>query len=128
MADLALCDAGLKEVPADIAASRGRSVQTLNLSGNELVPPANLQLFTAVTTLILDHNGLESLEGFPPMPSVTTLWFNNNSVSELVDFMDSVVALFPRLVYLAFMRNPASPPLVCLSEEDTAASHRYRQA
>ena len=126
MEELAICDEGLKEVPADVAAARGRFVKTLNLSGNALVAPANLHLFTAVTTLILDHNGLESLEGFPIMPSVTTLWFNNNLVSDLIEFIDGVTTTFPNVVYLAFMRNPASPPLVCLSEEDTAASHRYR--
>lgn len=126
MSELALCDSDLREVPADVAVARGPYIQTLNLSGNALVAPGNLQYFTSVKTLILDHNSLESLDGFPRMTSVTTLWFNNNSVSLLVEFIDAVEALFPNLVYLAFMRNPASPPLVCLSEEDTAASHRYR--
>ena len=126
MSDLALCDAGLKEVPIDVATARGRYIQTLNLTGNALIAPGNLQHFSSLTTLILDHNDLDSLEGFPVMASVKTLWFNNNNVSELVEFIDQVSVLFPNLVYLAFMRNPASPPLVCLSEEDTSKSHRYR--
>ena len=126
MSELALCDASLTEVPSDVALARGRYIQTLNLSGNAIKAPANLQHFTSVTTLILDHNNLESLDGFPHMPSVKTLWFNNNTVSQLVEFIDAVAEHFPNLTYLAFMRNPASPPLVCLSEEDTAASHRHR--
>jgi hypothetical protein len=37
-----------------------------------------------------------------------------------------VVAAFPNVSYLSFMRNPASPPLICASEEDASASQRYR--
>jgi hypothetical protein len=153
MGDLMICDRGLSEVPLDTATLRGPYVTTLNFSGNTIVAPGNLQFFTSLTTLILDHNELESLDGFPCMPSVTTLWLNNNRVSQLVELADALVSCFPNLVYLAFMRcvcaagldpilawrahptwhalrcrNPASPPLVCLSEEDTAASHRYRLA
>ena len=47
-------------------------------------------------------------------------------MSDLVEFMDQVVALFPNVTYLACMRNPASPPLVCISEEDVSASTRFR--
>jgi Leucine-rich repeat (LRR) protein len=104
MGDLALCDLSLKEIPLDTATLRGPYVHTLNLSGNALVAPGNLEHFTSVTTLILDHNDLESLDGFPRMPSVTTLWLNNNRISQLVELADSLVFSFPNLVYLAFMR------------------------
>jgi hypothetical protein len=40
----------------------------------------NLKYFKKLETLILDKNDLEGLRGFPPMSSVTTLWFNNNKV------------------------------------------------
>ncbi len=104
MGDLALCDLGLKEVPLETATLCGGSTLTLNLSGNALVAPGNLQYFTAVTTLILDHNELESLDAFSRMPSVTTLWLNNNKISELVELADAVAFSFPNLRYLAFMR------------------------
>ena len=89
-------------------------------------PPCNLALFTRLHTLILDKNGLPGLAGFPPLPSLTQLWFNNNAAEELPEFCDDVCALFPALTWLSFMRNPASPPLVCQSEEDAAAAARYR--
>lgn len=40
--------------------------------------------------------------------------------------MDQITALFPNLAYLSAMRNPASAPLVLMSEEDVAFSRRYR--
>ena len=82
--------------------------------------------FTRVHTLILDKNELAGLEGFPRLPSVTTLWFNNNGVEDLVDFCDQVEATCPRVTYLALMRNPAAPPLVCVSEDDVQSATRYR--
>lgn len=35
-------------------------------------------------------------------------------------------AVVPLQTYLSFMRNPASPSMVCISEEDAAAMRRYR--
>ena len=80
MAELALVDRDLREVPADVARSRGSSCTTLNLSENAIRPPGNLAAFTALQTLILDKNGLESLEGFPRLPTLRTLWINHNLV------------------------------------------------
>ena len=80
MAELALVDRELREVPADVARSRGGSCTTLNLSENAIRPPGNLAAFTALQTLILDKNGLESLEGFPRLPTLRTLWINHNLV------------------------------------------------
>jgi len=88
--------------------------------------PANLHYFTKVATLILDKNNLSSLSGFPVMKTVTTLWFNNNQMNDIVEFMDEINNLYPNITYLTVMNNPASPPLVCISEEDVAASSRYR--
>ena len=69
---------------------------------------------------------MESVEGAPTLPSVTELWFNNNAVHNLTSFLDGVVAAFPSLTRLSLMRNPASPPLVALSQEDIAKAARYR--
>lgn len=71
---------GLTEIPAEYIASHASSVTTVNLTENAISPPANLQHFTKCQTLILDKNGLESLAGLPIMPSVVTLWINNNNV------------------------------------------------
>ena len=42
---------------------------------------ANLQCFPSLQTLVLDKNGLEDIKGCPSIPTLTTLWFNNNRVS-----------------------------------------------
>ena len=81
---------------------------------------------TNLSTLILDKNGLESMVACPPLPSLKELWFNNNQVHNLTDFMNSIAELCPGLTTLSLMRNPAAPPMVCLSQEDVAAAARYR--
>jgi hypothetical protein len=88
--------------------------------------PGNLQHFPNLETLILDKNGLPGLLGFARNANLRQLWFNNNAAEDLVDFCDQAAALFPGLVWLSLMRNPASPPLVCTSEEESAAAARYR--
>lgn len=77
-------------------------------------------------TLILDKNGLRGVSGFARCESVTTLWLNNNAVDDLPELCDALEKLFPRVTYLSLMRNPASPALICASEEDAAAAVRYR--
>ena len=88
--------------------------------------PGNLQHCPNLETLILDKNGLPGLLGFARNANLRQLWFNNNAAEDLVDFCDQAAALFPGLVWLSLMRNPASPPLVCTSEEESAAAARYR--
>ena len=92
-ADLNLVDMNLSEVPFEYATSAYHTgaVTTLNLSENCIKPPGNIGSFTRIHTLILDKNSLPGVSGFPKMPSVTTLWFNNNEMTDLVEFMDEIV-------------------------------------
>lgn len=87
---------------------------------------SGLELFSALDTLILDKNGLSSLEGAPKLPSVKTLSFNNNAVEDMTSFLDSALEAVPAVTFLSVMRNPASPPMIQLSEEDVAAATRHR--
>ena len=120
-----LVDLGLTEVPPGQQQLAARCT-TLNLSENRLAAPAGLEAFSRVHTLVLDKNGLRSCAGFPRMPAVSTLWFNNNEISDVVSFLDEVARAWPNVAYLSTMRNPCSPPLVCVSEEDAHAMRRYR--
>lgn len=43
---------------------------------------SNLACFSALQTLVLDKNDLEDIKACPTIPTLTTLWFNNNRVSE----------------------------------------------
>jgi len=123
--ELNLVDMDLTEVPSSYLASAA-SYLTLNLSENRLSPPCNLHHFSKVHTLVLDKNGLKSVAGFAKMLSVTTLWFNNNNVTDIVGFLDDVASSFPNVTYLACMRNPCSPPLAIVSEEDVETTRRFR--
>lgn len=114
---LALLDRDLAAVPLELATRRGPSTTTLNLTENRIRGAgSNLHLFTAVATLVLDKNGIESLEGFPRMPSVTTLWLNQNAVRLLIITLHADVAspVFARSIGAAPPRPrplpPASPP------------------
>lgn len=40
----------------------------------------NLQYFPSLQTLVLDKNNLEDVQECPVIPTLTTLWFNNNRV------------------------------------------------
>lgn len=121
-----LLDKGLTRIPADVAARAGATALSLNLSENNLSSGADLDKFTVLETLVLDKNELSDISAVPPLPTLKTLWFNNNMVVDLPAFLDQVVAKFPKLTYLSFMRNPAAPSMICVSEEDAAAMRRYR--
>ena len=43
---------------------------------------SNLACFSSLQTLVLDKNDLEDIKACPTIPTLTTLWFNNNRVSE----------------------------------------------
>jgi len=122
---LNLVDQGLTELPR-AAYVHAAACTALNLSENALQPPIDLSSFSRVHTLVLDKNALRGVAGFVPMPAVTTLWVNNNFLENIVAFLDEVARAFPAVTYLSCMRNPCSPPLVCLSEEDVEATRRFR--
>eukprot|EP00753_Platysulcus_tardus_P022645 PLAT9853.1.p1 GENE.PLAT9853.1~~PLAT9853.1.p1 ORF type:complete len:234 (-),score=75.90 PLAT9853.1:56-757(-) len=123
---LSLVRRDLRELPADVAASRGPIVFTLDLTENRLESFAHFDKFTELDTLILDKNGLSSLAGMPVMPTVDTFWFNNNQVADLVGFIDEVVEKLPNITYLSMMRNPACPGFYDLTDADVEDYNRYR--
>jgi hypothetical protein len=60
-------------------AEEGRAARPVMLRGARRECGA-LRQFVRLETLIVDKNSLESLEMFPVMPTVHTLWVNNNRV------------------------------------------------
>lgn len=60
------------------------------------------------------------------LPTVRTLWCNNNLIEDLPAFMDAVVEKFPYLQYLSIMRNPACPGLTDFCSPDLEALRLYR--
>ena len=123
---LSLAERGLEGVPLDVAKQGGAAVKSLNLSGNTMKSWESLAEFTALDTLILDGNGLDGLEGCPKLPTVKTLWFNNNRVEDIQAFLDQVCERCPDLSYLSLMRNPGSPGFVDFTEDHESEYNRYR--
>lgn len=59
---------------------------------------SNLVCFTSLQTLVLDKNDLEDIKACPSIPTLTTLWFNNNRVSQRTAYLVRTLA------------SPAPPP------------------
>ena len=76
----------------------------LNLTEVDLESFRNLEHFSQLTTLILDKNYLPGLSDCPVIPTLETLWINNNAIEDLPSFMDECCAKFPNLRYLSMMR------------------------
>ena len=113
---VSLAERDLPSIPEPVA-QRVCEAVTLNLTNNALTSFEHIPLFTKLSTLILDGNGLGDMADCLPMPTVRTLWFNNNKVDDLERFLDQVCALFPDLDYLSMMRNPACPGFLDLTED-----------
>eukprot|EP00456_Euglypha_rotunda_P089451 TRINITY_DN9264_c0_g1_i8.p1 TRINITY_DN9264_c0_g1~~TRINITY_DN9264_c0_g1_i8.p1 ORF type:complete len:180 (+),score=30.08 TRINITY_DN9264_c0_g1_i8:111-650(+) len=80
---------------------------------------------TVLETLVLDKNNLQNFEGWPVLKSVTTLWLNNNNISDINAAMDDISKTFPNLSYLSMMVNPACPNMY-FSDGEAEAYQRYR--
>ena len=79
-------------------------MKNLNLTEVDLESFRNLERFDQLHTLVLDKNYLPGLSDCPSIPSLHTLWFNNNAVEDLPRFMDEVTTAFPNLRVLSMMR------------------------
>ncbi len=73
----------LKRVPSAVYKQYGDEVLILNFKGNHLEDGTNLRRFPNLHTLVLDDNGLSSLDTVPALPKVHTLWLNNNDFRDL---------------------------------------------
>ena len=124
--DLILEDRGLTDIPIDIALAYGPSAKLLNLKENNLQSVTNIKLFLKLETLILDKNNLTDLSLFPPLPTVKTLWFNNNCVHDLTTFCEALSKIFPNLEYVSLLNNPCCPAFWDETASGTDAYRRYR--
>eukprot|EP00903_Cladosiphon_okamuranus_P013176 g12289.t1 len=124
--ELSLAYRPFKYIPESLAVAEGRFVTSLNLTECELTSFSNLACFSSLQTLVLDKNDLEDIKACPTIPTLTTLWFNNNRVADLPSFLDQVLERFPLLSDLSMMRNPACPGLMDVKRPDLEACRMYR--
>jgi len=104
----------------------GGTARRLDLSDNEMKSGALFDQMTVLEALVLDHNDIETFSGWPVLKTVTTLWLNNNKISDINSAMDFLAKTFPNLAYLSMMKNPAVPDMYFSDgETDSYQRHRY---
>jgi len=99
----------LETIPPFLAQKYGKVAESLDLSNNKLTVVDNLEGFTRLTNLVLDNNLLTSRQNFPVIPTLETLWVNNNKIDDIETFLTVVSKSFPNLTYLSLLKNPACP-------------------
>eukprot|EP01006_Ploeotia_vitrea_P034104 TRINITY_DN65703_c4_g14_i1.p1 TRINITY_DN65703_c4_g14~~TRINITY_DN65703_c4_g14_i1.p1 ORF type:complete len:256 (+),score=121.86 TRINITY_DN65703_c4_g14_i1:48-770(+) len=100
---------------------------TLDLTMNRVRNCEALRHMEKLRCLILDKNSIEDLASinFPVMPTVDTLWLNDNELGDLNATMDVISTKFPNLTYLSMLKNPACPNMY-FSDGEAEAYQRYR--
>jgi hypothetical protein len=122
--ELVLAFRELERVPEDVSVACAATTTLLNLSENAINSSEGLERFAQLETLILDKNNLEGLAWCCPLPSLKTLYFNNNSVSDVEQFVSDVARLFPALEYLSMMRNPCCPEFFTITDGSHQEDYR----
>jgi len=112
-------------IPLSLAQSASH-VKKIDLTETSMKSFENLRYFTKVETIVLDKNNLTDVLTCPALPTLRTLWCNNNSISDLPSFFDDVTKKFPHLQHISMMRNPACPGLMDIVNPDLEAIRLYR--
>lgn len=63
--------------------------------------------FSKLVSLVVDNNEITHLTDFPYLPSLTTLWLNNNKIEDLEDALENISHL--PLKSVSFLKNPCCP-------------------
>jgi len=123
--DINLAGRGLAELNEKIVKAYGANARRLDLSDNEIKSGAFFDQMTALESLVLDKNDIETFGSWPVLKNVTTLWLNNNKISDINAAMDFLARTFPNLAYLSMMKNPACPNMY-FSDGEAESYQRYR--
>ncbi|KAL6057766.1 Leucine rich melanocyte differentiation associated [Balamuthia mandrillaris] len=108
---LSLAFRDLEDIPKEVILRHSSYIRHLDLSHNRLsINLRSLQAFSKLETLVLDNNQLTSHTKFPALPSLHTLWVNNNQIKNLAVFLDNLLeAPLYGLRYLSMLGNEACP-------------------
>jgi len=115
----------LTDIPSHLGDKYGDGVKQLDLSYNSIRKITNIEKFKQLTSLVLDNNQLEGAQDFPSIPTLQTLWVNNNQIADIKGFLDCVVKSFPNLTYLSMLKNPACPNYFTGKDFDDYRRYRY---
>ncbi|KAK7872172.1 hypothetical protein R5R35_001735 [Gryllus longicercus] len=106
---LTLAYENLEEMPQNLVYNFGSFVRILDLSHNKFRCLDFLCHFENLSSLILDHNEVDSNVQFPSLPSLKLLWLNHNKIKDLFPFIRNLNNSVPNLKYLSLMGNAAAP-------------------
>jgi len=123
--DINLSSRGLTQLTEKIIKNFGATAKRLDLTDNEIKSGALFDQMASLEVLVLDKNSLETFETWPVLRNITTLWLNNNKISDINGAMDFISKTFPNLAYLSMMKNPACPNMY-FSDGEAEAYQRYR--
>uniref|UniRef100_A0A023FA76 Leucine-rich repeat-containing protein c10orf11-like protein isoform x1 n=1 Tax=Triatoma infestans TaxID=30076 RepID=A0A023FA76_TRIIF len=112
---LDLAHQNLEYVPKSLIKNYQDIVQIIDISNNRIRDVSFLEGCTKLTSIIVDHNELNSDVVFPQLPQVKLLWMNYNCLTKLYPFVERLAYSFPYLEHLSLMGNAIVPPL----HEDT---------
>ncbi|KAA6390418.1 MAG: putative leucine-rich melanocyte differentiation-associated protein [Streblomastix strix] len=102
----------------------GKDIHSLDISHNNIRSLENVQLFPKLKSLVADNNQIDDSVDFPPLPSLETLWMNNNRITEIKRLLDQLCQRAPQLSYLSLMKNPACPHRISGNEDEDYARYR----
>lgn len=122
---LSLVGLDLVAVPPHIGEKYGGSVKKLDLSYNNIEKISHLERFVNLSALMLDNNSLCSEENFPKIEGLKTLSVNNNNITDIRKFLETVKEKFPNLTYLSMLKNPACSNEFTGRDSDDYQRYRY---
>jgi len=115
----------LQALPTNLGEKYGSTTRHLDVSFNRLSVLNDLDKFKCIISIVADNNTIDGIQDFPRLENVKTLSVNNNHISDLKLFLDSVQGAFPNLRFLSMLKNPACPNYFTGRDSDDYQRYRY---
>jgi Leucine-rich repeat len=100
---------GLQTISNHLLSINTNKIEYLDLTENHFDDLRFLIDWPNLRTLIVDKNRLTSNLKLPHLNCLHTLWINENHITNLTVFLQTLIQHCPQLKYLSMMKNPAAP-------------------
>ena len=114
-----------ESIPDQLLPEDTSSVDYLDLTENRLDDLRFLTEFPNLQTLIVDKNRVTSNVKIPPLNRLHTLWINQNEITNLSVFIQTLAKHCPQVRYLSMMKNPAAPSFFNGGSYQQYVDYRY---
>jgi len=111
-------------IPQSFIEEVGEHVKILDISHNEFKDFTFLTDLKNLTTLICDHNPINSFTEFPFLPNLECFWLNFCKVNVLYPWIRNLSHSCPKLKFLSLMGNPGVPSFFNGATEDECQEYR----